>query len=88
MGDPNHTLLYTFFGVDVSCIKTRQTCACYKLLLGDFGAFDRSLLDHHAQELDILGTVAGDDTLFVSPKSIQRIEANLSAIRKILYGGS
>lgn len=46
------------------------------------------LLDHQAQELNILGTVAGDDTLFVTPKSIQRIEETLIGIKEMLYGKS
>lgn len=46
------------------------------------------LLDHQTQELEILGTVAGDDTLFVVPKSITRIDATLKAISERLLGDS
>jgi transcriptional regulator of arginine metabolism len=44
------------------------------------------LLDHQTQELEILGTVAGDDTLFVVPKSIARIDTTLKAVKARLYG--
>lgn len=44
------------------------------------------LLDHQTQELELLGTVAGDDTLFVVPKSITRIDATLKAISERLLG--
>lgn len=42
------------------------------------------LLDHQYQELQVLGTVAGDDTLFVVPKSTQQIPQVLAAIKKLL----
>lgn len=32
------------------------------------------LLDHHRNELNVLGTVAGDDTLFIAPTSIKTIK--------------
>ncbi len=44
------------------------------------------LLDHHDQELQILGTLAGDDTLFVVPKSIKMLKKLSIAIRELLGG--
>lgn len=44
-----------------------------------------ALLDRQATELGVLGTVAGDDTLFVVPKSIRTIQQTLEAIKKRLY---
>lgn len=44
------------------------------------------LLDHHRQELNILGTVAGDDTVFVSPLSMGHIKKTLIAIQHFLAG--
>ena len=41
-------------------------------------------LDHHCQELQILGTLAGDDTLFVVPKSIKDIKKLIIHIKKFL----
>jgi len=43
-----------------------------------------SLLDHQYQELQILGTLAGDDTLFVVPKSIKHIKKLLENIKDLL----
>lgn len=42
------------------------------------------ILDPHSEELKILGTVAGDDTLFVVPISITQIEETLTLIREYL----
>jgi len=44
------------------------------------------LLDHHYQELQILGTLAGDDTLFVVPKSIKTLKKLTVSIKKLLGG--
>ena len=44
------------------------------------------LLDYQTQELAILGTVAGDDTLLVVPKSTRHIKISLAAVKKRLYG--
>jgi transcriptional regulator of arginine metabolism len=44
------------------------------------------LLDHHYQELQILGTLAGDDTLFVVPKSIKTLKKLMVSIKKVLGG--
>ncbi|HYF97350.1 MAG TPA: ArgR family transcriptional regulator [Coxiellaceae bacterium] len=42
------------------------------------------LLDHHAVELEILGTLAGDDTVMVVPKLSKRIPEILKAIKELL----
>lgn len=42
------------------------------------------LLDHNNQELHILGTVAGDDTVFIAPKSTKHINKTLLAIKTFL----
>jgi len=42
------------------------------------------LLDQHHHTLQILGTLAGDDTLFVVPKSIRSIQEVSSAIQTLL----
>ena len=46
------------------------------------------LLDHHNEELDILGTVAGDDTIFIAPKSVKRIANVLSTVKLFLAEAS
>lgn len=42
------------------------------------------LLDHHRQDLNILGTVAGDDTVFIAPASVKRIAKTLHTIQAFL----
>lgn len=42
------------------------------------------VLDHHAIELELLGTLAGDDTVVAIPKSSKRIASSLKAIKKLL----
>lgn len=42
------------------------------------------VLDHHTQELQILGTLAGDDTLFVVPQSTRTIQSVLGKVKEWL----
>lgn len=42
------------------------------------------LLDHNVEELQVLGTVAGDDTVFIAPKSVKNIDKTLLAVKKFL----
>ncbi|OAJ34165.1 arginine repressor [Piscirickettsia salmonis] len=42
------------------------------------------LLDFHPKHSDILGTLAGDDAIFVSPRSIKNIEKIYLEIRQLL----
>jgi len=42
------------------------------------------LLDHNRDELSILGTVAGDDTVFIAPYSVKKIKKTLSIIQNFL----
>jgi len=42
------------------------------------------LLDHHRNELEILGTVAGDDTIFIAPINISKIARTLKKIQEFL----
>lgn len=44
------------------------------------------ILDYHKQEIQILGTLAGDDAVFIAPKSIKTIDNSLKAIKKLLFG--
>lgn len=41
-------------------------------------------LDHHHQQLNILGTIAGDDTIVVIPKSIKKLSHSLNLLQKFL----
>ncbi len=42
------------------------------------------VLDYQRDSLKILGTVAGDDTIFVLPRSIKQIKQTLDAIKHVL----
>lgn len=42
------------------------------------------MLDHHQKQLNILGTVAGDDSIIVIPKSVTEISHVISAIKLLL----
>jgi transcriptional regulator of arginine metabolism len=44
------------------------------------------MLDYAQIETDILGTVAGDDTIFVAPKSIKETKALKDEIKDLLLG--
>ncbi len=43
------------------------------------------MLDYHKERMQILGTIAGDDTIFIAPKSIRRIDQTLEDIRELLF---
>lgn len=45
------------------------------------------ILDYHKNKMQILGTIAGDDTVFVAPSSIKTIQDTYLAIRKLLFQG-
>ncbi|ODN42609.1 arginine repressor [Piscirickettsia litoralis] len=42
------------------------------------------MLDFHPKQSEILGTIAGDDSIFVSPRSIKNIEKLYLEIRQLL----
>lgn len=42
------------------------------------------LIDYHERESTILATLAGDDTIFVAPKSIKDIEKTLTEVKRLL----
>jgi transcriptional regulator of arginine metabolism len=42
------------------------------------------LVDHNREELLVLGTVAGDDTVFIAPTSVKKISKTLQAIQSFL----
>ncbi len=43
------------------------------------------LLDYHKKKIQILATIAGDDAIFIAPKSIKTIDVSLKEIRKLLF---
>lgn len=42
------------------------------------------LLDHQREQLNIMGTVAGDDTIIIIPKSVKQTEKTVSTIKLFL----
>ncbi len=42
------------------------------------------VLDYNAEKLGSLGSVAGDDTIFIVPKSVETIEDTLKAVKMLL----
>jgi transcriptional regulator of arginine metabolism len=42
-------------------------------------------LDYRHKETEILGTVAGDDTIFIVPKSIKRIHHTLKEVEALFF---
>lgn len=44
------------------------------------------MLDYQNSKSEILATLAGDDTIFVAPKSIQRINAAFAEVKQLLAG--
>ncbi|MCR9191837.1 MAG: ArgR family transcriptional regulator [Gammaproteobacteria bacterium] len=42
-------------------------------------------IDQNREALDILGTIAGDDTLFIAPKHIKEISQTVNKITKLLH---
>ncbi len=41
------------------------------------------IIDQHRLQLDVLGTIAGDDTIFVAPKNNSRIAATIQMITQL-----
>jgi len=44
------------------------------------------MLDYQNSESEILATLAGDDTIFVAPKSVKRIAKAFDEVKKLLAG--
>ncbi|WP_131781578.1 ArgR family transcriptional regulator [Legionella gresilensis] len=42
------------------------------------------ILDYHRDKIQILGTIAGDDSIFIAPKSIKAINNSYKEIKKLL----
>lgn len=42
------------------------------------------ILDYHKKKIQILATIAGDDAVFIAPKSIKKIETSINGIKKLL----
>lgn len=42
------------------------------------------VLDYHKETIQILGTIAGDDSIFIAPLSIKKIQFSVESIKNIL----
>lgn len=43
------------------------------------------VIDHNVEKLSTLGTVAGDDTIFIVPQSIKTVEKTVQLLKKLLF---
>jgi transcriptional regulator of arginine metabolism len=53
--------------------------------LGGLASFVGDIIDSQDQELNILGTVAGENTVFVTPTSVQKISTTYQTICELLH---
>jgi len=44
------------------------------------------VLDYHQTSTEILATIAGDDTIFIAPKSVKNVQKLSQEIKKLLQG--
>ena len=66
----------------VTAILHNQSLLVVKTTAGT-AMFVAGFIDHECQDM-ILGTVAGDDTVFIAPKSVKEIEKVSTRLRNIL----
>jgi transcriptional regulator of arginine metabolism len=64
-------------------IKSNESLVVIHTSPGSASLFGR-LIDHNLQRLNILGTVAGDDTLLVVPESTSNIQQVLTNVKQLL----
>jgi transcriptional regulator of arginine metabolism len=43
------------------------------------------IIDYHKHAIKVLGTIAGDDTILITPLSIKKINNSIDAIKKLLF---
>ncbi len=43
------------------------------------------VLDYNKNTAQILGTIAGDDSIFIAPKCVKKIKESIAEIRKLLF---
>lgn len=64
-------------------IKNNETVIVIHTSPGSASLFAR-LIDHNLSKLNVLGTVAGDDTILVIPKNIKNIGQTLIEVKNLL----
>ncbi len=68
-------------------ISANETLVVIRTTPGSASLIARTV-DFHRERLKILGTVAGDDTLFIAPKSTREIRKIQNDIRSFLLSYS
>jgi transcriptional regulator of arginine metabolism len=74
--------LTTLIGMEVENIEANETAVVVKTLPGRAQGV-AEIIDH-LQLPSVLGTLAGDNTVFILPRSIKKIKATIQALRDVL----
>lgn len=65
-------------------IVANEICVVIKTSPGAAQLIAR-MIDYHKEKLSILGTIAGDDTIFVTPRSIHETKMVLMRLQDLLF---
>ncbi len=65
-------------------IKSNENIVLIHTSPGSASVISRAL-DYHLEKCGILGTVAGDDTILVIPKSVKETQKTLQKIKELIY---
>ena len=84
---PPPPALYSKVADLIVAIKKNETIIVINTNYGAANIVAR-ILEYHDINREILGTIAGSDTIFVAPKSIQTLETTYQEIKKLLHGKS
>lgn len=74
--------LTTLIGMEVEHIEANETVVVVKTLPGRAQGV-AEIIDH-LRLPSVLGTLAGDNTVFILPRSIKKIKATIQALRDVL----
>jgi transcriptional regulator of arginine metabolism len=74
--------LTTLIGMEVENIEANETAVVVKTLPGRAQGV-AEIIDH-LRLPSVLGTLAGDNTVFILPRSIKKIKATIQALRDVL----
>jgi len=74
--------LTTLIGMEVENIEANETVVVIKTLPGRAQGV-AEIIDH-LRLPSVLGTLAGDNTVFILPRSIKKIKATIQALRDVL----
>jgi transcriptional regulator of arginine metabolism len=80
--DQEEERLTTLIGLEIEKIESNETMVVIKTLPGRAQGVAESI--DHLQLPSVLGTIAGDNTIFVLPRSVKKINETIKAIKEIL----